>query len=162
MKSQRTAQETQFLTVVFKLLMAADLLGPLFTKLAQGRAFLSRTEKWRFGICCSARQGQVHYLRWYQKGNYDQHIAVLLQVQPQSSFKVPSPLGKVFFTLFQSGKYYTIPEVAAWISELSQYFLIVLNSLAKQILTSVNSFTLMLVVDCEWQKLCPGKENPIH
>lgn len=36
-KSQRTAQEeTQFLTVVFKLLIAADLLRPLFSKLAQG------------------------------------------------------------------------------------------------------------------------------
>lgn len=39
-KRQRTAQEkTQFLTVVFKLLIAADLLGPLFSKLAQGRGF---------------------------------------------------------------------------------------------------------------------------
>lgn len=39
-KSQRTAQEeTQFLTVVFKLLIADDLLGPLFRKLAQDRAF---------------------------------------------------------------------------------------------------------------------------
>lgn len=39
-KSQITAQEeTQFFTVVFKLLIAADLLGPLFSKLAQGRAF---------------------------------------------------------------------------------------------------------------------------
>lgn len=39
-KTQRIAQEeTQFLTVVFKLLIAADLLGPLFSKLAQGRAF---------------------------------------------------------------------------------------------------------------------------
>lgn len=32
-------EETQFLTVVFKLLIAAGLLGPLFCRLAQGRAF---------------------------------------------------------------------------------------------------------------------------